>query len=81
MRERIEMHWRLLHPNDVLWISIDDNEGHYLKVLCDKVCGRKSFVSTVVWENFYGHSNAAAISLAHNTLRSGTRRKLKIIIK
>jgi len=66
MRERLELLWNLVHHDGVLWISIDDNEGHYLKVLCDEVCGRQSFVGTVVWENFYGRSNAAAISPAHN---------------
>jgi adenine-specific DNA-methyltransferase len=68
MRERIELLWKLLHKQGAMWISIDDNEGHYLKVLCDEICGRQSFVATVVWENFYGRSNAAAISPAHNYL-------------
>lgn len=68
MRDRLEILWRLLHENGVLWISIDDREGHYLKVLCDEVFGRQSFVATIVWENFYGRSNAAAISPAHNYL-------------
>ncbi|UVT16034.1 MAG: site-specific DNA-methyltransferase [Nitrospira sp.] len=68
MRERVELLWKLLSHDGVLWISIDDNEGHYLKVLCDEVCGRKSSVATVIWENFYGRSNAAAISPAHNYL-------------
>lgn len=68
MRFRLEILWRLLRPDGVLWIAIDDHEGHYLKVLCDEVCGRRSFVSTVIWENFYGRSNAAAISPAHNFL-------------
>jgi adenine-specific DNA-methyltransferase len=66
IRERLQLLWRLLTPDGSLWISIDDTEGHYLKVLCDEICGRKSFVSTIVWENFYGRSNAAAISPAHN---------------
>ncbi len=68
MRDRLELLWKLLCKDGSLWISIDDTEGHYLKVLCDEVCGRKSFVATVVWENFYGRSNAAAISPAHNYL-------------
>jgi len=68
MRERLELLWKLLRPDGALWISIDDNEGHYLKVLCDEICGRQSFIATVVWENFYGRSNAAAISPAHNYL-------------
>jgi len=68
MRDRLELLWKLLCKDGALWISIDDTEGHYLKVLCDEVCGRESFVATVVWENFYGRSNAAAISPAHNYL-------------
>lgn len=66
MRERLELLRRLLTPDGSIWITIDDNEGHYLKVLCDEVFGRDQFVATVVWENFYGRSNAAAISPAHN---------------
>jgi adenine-specific DNA-methyltransferase len=68
MRDRLELLWKLLHPDGALWISIDDNEGHYLKVLCDEVFSRKCFVATVIWENFYGRSNAAAISPGHNYL-------------
>lgn len=66
MRDRLEIIRRLLTEDGSLWITIDDNEGHYLKVLCDEVFGRRAFVSSIVWENFYGRSNAAAISPAHN---------------
>ncbi|MCG7852333.1 MAG: site-specific DNA-methyltransferase, partial [Methanosarcinaceae archaeon] len=66
MRERLEILWRLLSGDGTIWINIDDHEGHYLKVLCDEIFGRASFVSTIVWENFYGRSNAAAISPSHN---------------
>ena len=66
MRDRLEIIRRLLTPDGSLWITIDDNEGHYLKVLCDEVFGRSAFVTSLVWENFYGRSNAAAISPAHN---------------
>jgi adenine-specific DNA-methyltransferase len=68
MRDRLELLWRLIAHDGIIWICIDDNEGHYLKVLCDEIFGRDSFVATVVWENFYGRSNAAAISPAHNYL-------------
>jgi adenine-specific DNA-methyltransferase len=68
MRDRLEVIRRLLSDDGSLWITIDDNEGHYLKVLCDEVFGRRAFVGTIVWENFYGRSNAAAISPAHNYL-------------
>ncbi len=68
MRDRLAILWSLLRPDGVIWICIDDNEGHYLKVLCDEIFGRSSFVASTVWENFYGRSNAAAISPAHNYL-------------
>ncbi len=66
MYPRLELLRELLSEDGSIWVSIDDNEGHYLKVLLDEIFGRKAFVSTIVWENFYGRSNAAAISPAHN---------------
>ncbi len=66
IRDRLEIIRRLLSNDGSLWITIDDNEAHYLKVLCDEVFGRASFIASCVWENFYGRSNAAAISPAHN---------------
>ena len=50
MRDRLEIIRRLLADDGSLWITIDDNEAHYLKVLCDEVFGRANFVSTVIWE-------------------------------
>ena len=50
MRDRLEVIRRLLSEDGSLWITIDDNEAHYLKVLCDEVFGRPNFVSTVIWE-------------------------------
>ena len=66
IRDRLEIIKRLLSNDGSLWIAIDDNEGHYLKVLSDEVFGRSAFIASIVWENFYGRSNAAAISPAHN---------------
>jgi adenine-specific DNA-methyltransferase len=42
-----------------LWITIDDNEGHYLKVLCDELFGRRNFITTVVWQKKYTQANDA----------------------
>jgi adenine-specific DNA-methyltransferase len=66
MRDRLQVIRTLLKDDGSVWIVIDDHEGHYLKVLCDEVFGREQFVASVVWENFYGRSNAAAISPSHN---------------
>lgn len=66
MRDRLEIIRNLMSDDGSLWITIDDNEAHYLKVMCDEIFGRNSFICSMVWENFYGRSNAAAISPAHN---------------
>jgi len=50
MRDRLELLQRLLSEDGSLWISIDDTEMHYLKVLCDEIFGRVNFVANVIWE-------------------------------
>ena len=49
MRDRISLLHRLLREDGSLWITIDDNECHYLKVLCDEVFGRSNFVTSIAW--------------------------------
>lgn len=59
MRDRLELLYKLLSKDGSLWISIDDDESHYLKVLCDEVFGRKNFVANVIWEKKYAPQNDA----------------------
>ena len=67
MRDRLEVIRQLLSDDGSLWITIDDNEAHYLKVLCDEVFGRRNFVSNVVWQKTLTRRNdARAISNAHD---------------
>ncbi|MBP6752783.1 MAG: site-specific DNA-methyltransferase [Alicycliphilus sp.] len=66
MLPRLQLLRELLSEDGSIWVTIDDNEGHYLKVLMDEVFGRRNFIATVIWENFYGRSGTAAISPAHN---------------
>jgi adenine-specific DNA-methyltransferase len=49
----------LLSSDGSIWISIDDDESHYLKVLCDEIFGRQNFVSNVIWEKKYSPQNDA----------------------
>ncbi len=58
LEPRIEILHRLLRPDGTLWITIDDDESHYLKVLCDEVFGR-NFVNNVIWEKKYSPQNDA----------------------
>jgi adenine-specific DNA-methyltransferase len=66
MRDRIEIIRRLLSEEGSLWITIDDNEAHYLKVLCDEIFGRANFVSSFAWEKDKGRRNDTDISSAHD---------------
>ena len=51
----------LLVDDGSIWVSIDDNEGHYLKVLMDEVFGRNNFIATVVWQSRYSRCNDASL--------------------
>lgn len=59
MQPRLELLKKLLCEDGSIWISIDDDEGHYLKVLCDEIFGRHNFVNTIVWEKKYSPQNDA----------------------
>jgi adenine-specific DNA-methyltransferase len=50
MRDRLEILRALLRSDGSIWITLDDNEAHYLKVLCDEVFGRANFLADVIWE-------------------------------
>ncbi len=53
MRDRLEIIKRLLSDEGSLWITIDDNEAHYLKVVCDEIFGRNNFLCDIAWEKRY----------------------------
>jgi adenine-specific DNA-methyltransferase len=59
MWPRIELLRDLLAEDGSIWVSIDDNEGHYLKVIMDEVFGRANFVETVIWEKSDSPRNSA----------------------
>jgi adenine-specific DNA-methyltransferase len=66
MRDRLEILWNLLNDQGSIWITIDDEECHYLKILCDECFGRSSFVSSIAWEKDKGRRSDTAISSAHD---------------
>lgn len=65
MRPRLELLWSLLADNGSLWISIDDDERDYLKVLCDEVLGRPHFLTSIVWQKRFSRENREAIGDSH----------------
>jgi adenine-specific DNA-methyltransferase len=66
MRDRLEILRKILSSDGSIWVSIDDNEMAYLKVLMDEVFGRENFISTVIWEKDAGRKNDTAISNSHD---------------
>lgn len=59
MWPRLELLRELLSEDGTVWVSIDDNEGHYLKVIMDEVFGRSNFVDTVIWQKADSPRNSA----------------------
>ncbi|WP_426029707.1 site-specific DNA-methyltransferase [Caulobacter sp. DWP3-1-3b2] len=59
MWPRLELLRELLAEDGSIWVSIDDNEGHYLKVIMDEVFGRSNFVDTVIWQKADSPRNSA----------------------
>ena len=50
MWSRIALLYDLLCEEGSIWISLDDNEAHYLKVMADEIFGRRNFIADVAWE-------------------------------
>jgi adenine-specific DNA-methyltransferase len=66
MYPRLVLLRELLAEDGSIWVTIDDNEGHYLKVLMDEVFGRRSYVATCVWQKRYSRENREAIGDVHD---------------
>ena len=68
MRDRLEIIRRLMADDGSLWITIDDNEVHYLKVMCDEIFGRSNFLANMVWEKRTSRENRRVFSFNHDHL-------------
>lgn len=66
MYPRLELLRELLAEDGSIWVTIDDNEGHYLKVMMDEVFHRGNFVVNIVWQKRTSRENRAAIGSAHD---------------
>lgn len=66
MRDRLVILRNLLADDGSLWITIDDNESHYLKVLCDEIFGRANFVANVVWQRRTSPDARIPLGAAHD---------------
>ena len=51
MHERLVILRNLLSDDGSIWITLDDNEAHYFKVMCDEIFNRHNFVATTIWQH------------------------------
>ena len=68
MYPRLEMLRELLAEDGSIWVTIDDNEAHYLKVIMDEIFGRKNFVANILWQKSHTRENRTDISAVHDHL-------------
>jgi adenine-specific DNA-methyltransferase len=66
MYPRLELLRELLAEDGSIWVSIDDNEAHYLKVVMDEVFGRGNFVANVFWQKTPTRENRTDFSAVHD---------------
>jgi adenine-specific DNA-methyltransferase len=66
MLPRLQLLRELLSEDGSIWVTIDDNEGHYLKVLMDEVFGRGNFVADGVWQKRTSPDARVHMGAAHD---------------
>lgn len=65
MKNRLEVARDLLSKTGVIFISCDDNEQAYLKVLCDDIFGRDNFIACMPWRGRGGRQDAEHVADIH----------------
>jgi adenine-specific DNA-methyltransferase len=59
MYPRLQLLKELLRDDGAIFVSIDDNEVHHLRMLMDEVFGEENFIATVIWEKVYSPKSSA----------------------
>lgn len=69
MYPRMVLLRELLAEDGSIWITLDDNEAHYFKVMCDEIFGRGNFIANVLWQKVFSPKNSARhFSVDHDHL-------------
>ncbi len=61
MWPRLHLLHELLADDGVIFISIDDNEVHHLRMLMDEIWETENFLADIIWQHRYGRSNNAKL--------------------
>jgi len=86
MKNRLTVARDYLAPDGNIFIHIDVNESHYLRILCDDIFGRANFVEEIIWS--YGSPSGGRAAgakpvnvhdyILHYAKDYGTRRQYKV---
>jgi adenine-specific DNA-methyltransferase len=66
MYPRLKLARNLLAEDGVIFISIDDNEVHNLRKICDEIFGERNFISTFIWQRAFAPVNMNKFSSANH---------------
>lgn len=83
MYPRLKLLHKLMSPEGSIWLSIDDNEAHLLKILLDEIFGVDCFVADLIWKKRDGAPNDRKVGYVHEhilvfakTKSSGSKKTL-----
>ena len=66
MYPRLELLHQILSEDGSIWITLDDNEMHYCKIILDEIFGRGNFIASMVWEKRKTRENRRVFSFNHD---------------
>lgn len=81
MYPRLELLRELLSEDGSIWITIDDHEAHYLKIVCDEIFGRANFVANVVWQKRTSPDFRKVLGDGHENILVYSKAKVKFVEK
>lgn len=81
MYPRLEILHEMLAEDGSIWITIDDREAHYLKVICDEIFGRNNFITNIVWNHRKSVQSDIVVSSAHNHILVYAKSKDQVNLK
>lgn len=65
---RLELLRELLSEEGSIWVTVDDNEAHYLKVIMDEIFGRKNFIANAIWQKRTSPDGRIHMGDAHDNI-------------
>lgn len=81
MFTRLNLLYSILSEEGSIWISIDADESHYLKVICDEIFGRGNFIEEIIWQRSYAPINLKkTFSRNHDTILCYAKNKETFIL-